>query len=721
MSREFTCVRCGKSYTYHGHDVKKYKKANIHICNSCKDELPGEGMYTLTCRECGEIFNSTMTKTPLCPSCSEKRRTFICEICDEEYVYSGDNLKYYMDNDVRVCDCCKGGIPGEGDYVLRCSLCEELFRGIWVSAKQCPDCTKTNYILTCEICGNEYSIDRLRTRNGVKICSECKDRLPGEGSNVLRCKSCNKIFLGNNGRGVICPDCKEFTCGICGKRRECDKWASNYGICCATKICWICRKKDLNSNEHVFRCEHCGDVFYVESNTSTPPTLCPICEIRKTHCDICGIEYIVAKGCDVNRMIKACEKCFENITGDGKYVFRCGKCKNIFRDDSEDATMCSSCIDLIKSRRKITCTICGETFIRKVYCRKAICPECKENLPGKGKCILTCKGCGGIFRGISSGVTICPSCDERNRTLTCLLCGNIYIAEKGTRIDRVNTPICPDCDNDLPGEGRNILTCQRCGCLFKGNGGRCRTCPVCLNTIPKSVSVERYEKLIESGWKEDEKNGVIIKGIPEEKKGETECITCHRKFKRLNSKQLFCKHCCHVFTCVCCGRRFAVKYVKFGYKPQYCSCKCANSSRKDIIKPREININDIDVDIDISQVVSETKALGVEIGNSMTKPGVWGLYDENGILLDVHQTINVAFEWRNMQKFTRSNFTLMRNDGIDLTKVSGKVIVFDGDLTRRLMVEESFAIKYGAKYWHPQPYTFQMKIISRSITRNGDS
>lgn len=172
--------------------------------------------------------------------------------------------------------------------------------------------------------------------------------------------------------------------------------------------------------------------------------------------------------------------------------------------------------------------------------------------------------------------------------------------------------------------------------------------------------------------------------------------------------------CYHLFTCACCDRKFTVKYVKFGYKPQYCSCKCANSSsRKDIIKSREININDIDVNIDISQVVSETKALGVEINNSMTKPGVWGLYDESGNLLDVAQTTNIANEWNKINyKFGNGKFINMRNDGIDLSKIIGKVIVFEDDLKKRLMIEASYAIKYKAKYWHPQPGTFQTKAMS---------
>lgn len=160
--------------------------------------------------------------------------------------------------------------------------------------------------------------------------------------------------------------------------------------------------------------------------------------------------------------------------------------------------------------------------------------------------------------------------------------------------------------------------------------------------------------------------------------------------------------------------------MKFGYKPQYCGLECSNNSKKSPTNSVDININDIDINID--EVMSSVEIMGKDINESMGKPGVWGLYDENGNLLDVAQTTNITNEWNKINyKFSNGKFINMRNDGIDLTKVSGKVIVFEDDLVRRLMVEESFAIKYGAKYWHPQPFTFQMKIMSKSNGCNSDS
>lgn len=112
--------------------------------------------------------------------------------------------------------------------------------------------------------------------------------------------------------------------------------------------------------------------------------------------------------------------------------------------------------------------------------------------------------------------------------------------------------------------------------------------------------------------------------------------------------------------------------------------------------------------ITINGSTLEITSLDTAIDGSMTKAGVWGFYDENGNLLDVHQTNNIAVEWKGLSEFTgRTSFTRMRKDGIDLSKTTCKVITFEDDLERRLLIEQAFAIKYRAKYWHPQPYTFQ--------------
>ena len=104
----------------------------------------------------------------------------------------------------------------------------------------------------------------------------------------------------------------------------------------------------------------------------------------------------------------------------------------------------------------------------------------------------------------------------------------------------------------------------------------------------------------------------------------------------------------------------------------------------------------------------EITALDTVIDDTMTTAGVWGLYDENGVLLDVAQTVNITAEWKALQgKLSRPKFISMQDNGVDLTKLVGKVIAFENDLKRRLMIEMAFAIEYNARYWHPQPYTFQ--------------
>ena len=117
-----------------------------------------------------------------------------------------------------------------------------------------------------------------------------------------------------------------------------------------------------------------------------------------------------------------------------------------------------------------------------------------------------------------------------------------------------------------------------------------------------------------------------------------------------------------------------------------------------------LNINNTSTPIEIT-------SLDAAIDPSMTKPGVWAFYDEHNNLLDVHQTVNIAAEWKRFSNFTcRSSFTTMRNDGIDLSKTTCKVIAFESNLKTRLLIEQAFATKYNAKYWSPQPGTFQCDV-----------
>lgn len=101
--------------------------------------------------------------------------------------------------------------------------------------------------------------------------------------------------------------------------------------------------------------------------------------------------------------------------------------------------------------------------------------------------------------------------------------------------------------------------------------------------------------------------------------------------------------------------------------------------------------------------------LNIRIDSSTTnKPGVWALYDENDILLDVAQTKYIADEWKQLpSKFTKFKFITMRNDGIDLDNLYAIVVAYEDDQSRRLAIEEDYAITHHAKYWNPQPGTDQ--------------
>lgn len=246
----------------------------------------------------------------------------------------------------------------------------------------------------------------------------------------------------------------------------------------------------------------------------------------------------------------------------------------------------------------------------------------------------------------------------------------------------------------------------------------------------RSENAKEYDRLIAEGWKEINVDGttVLITDIGKSKRkssmDEKECIICKRKFRPTsNSRQKTCGYCRLVNRCHECGFLYAHKDPRV---EKYCSPGCSTAGKNRVEKAgRSIlpfgttthfpvpSHATAFITLDDISTVLEITALDTVIDDTMNKPGVWGLYDEHGILLDVHQTINITFEWKKLSKFAgRVSFTLMREDGVDLSKTTCKVIAFEDDLKKRLLIEQAFAIKYHAKYWNPQPWTFQMESVN---------
>ena len=205
-----TCEICHSDYQYTGDHISRYSDNSIKVCPTCKETLPGDGRNILRCKACNSPFK-TDGNTDYCPSCSKERSVFTCELCNNNYEYTGDDLVKYIDKGIKVCPTCKGILPGEGRWVLRCKGCNSPFKGNNSRINYCNICNSNIREFICEICNSEYRytgdkpekyIDR-----GIRVCPECEKILPGTGSKILRCDTCNSPFKAKAGNVSCCPGC----------------------------------------------------------------------------------------------------------------------------------------------------------------------------------------------------------------------------------------------------------------------------------------------------------------------------------------------------------------------------------------------------------------------------------------------------------------------------------------------------------------------------------
>lgn len=674
-----TCEICHKQYkAFISRD-----RRSIKTCPECEAAFPGEGRNILKCRSCNSFFKSDGSTTVYCPICDERRRTFTCEVCHKEYVYNG-NLQDYI---IHICESCKTNLPGSGRNIKYCERCNTLFKTKSGAARICPICAPD--VLTCEICHSEYDCIKGVTTI-INVCPDCTLTLPGKGRKIFECKSCNALYRSYRATKVgYCPNCDEkrrtFTCEMC-----CQEYIYRGDMrYCSIKVCDSCKATLLGEGSILKRCNSCKTIFKAQHTASV---ICPNC--RTFTCEMCGNEYEYDKR-NVNRyaesFIKVCPKCVATLPGDSdKNILRCKGCGVIFKAYHNGFNYCPTCRE---ERKVFTCQVCNQECIYEgdriddfIKMLIKVCESCKINLSGDGNIPVKCKDCSLIFKANSNNVHYCPTCRRNRRTFTCELCNGKYVYNGN--LQNYTTHICDACKGTLPGEGDHVKRCSNCEVIFKG---ATKLCPDCLR-IPKESNTDKYCSLIDNGWIEDEGNGIIIEDIPESERGEAECEICQRGFISEHDRS-YCKHCYRVFNCGTCGEKF-VNYRRPLATSKYCSVSCASN---DYIERSGEDVNYMPVDVDICEVQS-----GVA--------GVWGLYDENDNLLDVAQTIDIAGEWRSLSsKFTKLKFITMRDNGINLDTLKGKVVVFEDDLVKRLEIEEDFALSRNALYWHPQPYTFQSK------------
>ena len=730
----FTCEICHNEYLYTNKKLlaQYIKKNSIKVCPECDDKLPGEGKCLLRCKDCHSPFRATSNNFSCCPTCRENRRIFTCDVCHQEYRYEGKHPGDYAKNEVRACPDCVIILPGKGKTIKKCDVCNTIFK-CNNGNPSCPICRENKKIFTCEFCGNKYIYngDNLNkyTDTGVKVCDSCKMTLPGEGNIIRCCIECNCVFKAKGSERTLCPTCYPsniFTCTLCHNEYEYTGENLIRYSKTAFKVCPKCVETVL-SGEGIFilQCLECDSLFKATSNNFN---YCPSCEESKRifNCEICRSEYRYSRK-DYTRYgrtaVKVCSECYKTLSGSGSYVYRCKICNSPFKATHNNTGCCPSC-------HIFTCEICNHEYtysrVNKGYYAKGVkvCGDCKKILPGECKVVTRCVKCNTAFRAKSNVTVLCPSCYPSN-IFTCDICHSEYeYAKKNTTtlLQYANSKfkICPTCDATLLGSGRCTLKCKSCGCMFKAKGTKNNFCPACDPSKKLATSVIKYLELVDNGW--IERDGIITEDIPENEQGDTHCVICDRGFISRYGTTI-CKHCYRVFTCGCCGKKF-INYNLPLKEARYCCRGCgttinnfARSYKRTINKSRfnnsSIDYTPLNIDIDnIDSIVSDGKS---------PIAGVWALYDENDNLLDVAQTNNIVAEWLILSsKFARPKFITMRNNGINLDTLKGKVIVLEDDETKRLKIEEDYAIKNNARYWSPQPGTIQMSNNNNNNDNNNN-
>ena len=352
------------------------------------------------------------------------------------------------------------------------------------------------------------------------------------------------------------------------------------------------------------------------------------------------------------------------------------------------------------------------------------CPICVENLKNQH-----CAHCGKAFtytgnisyllkrqeNNATDDVSLCDDCKEELFTKTTTATDDDR--NKPTSLSTAYYTFCEHCD-DWVAMKTNLYPCPLCGsrmvkypkiCVTCGkpfmaiscNGNKCSTCRA---ITPVSPAAAKYNDLMLRDDITDHGDYVTLPISEEERVKNASCIICGRPFHKHVNIQLTCQHCFKTPKCPGCGKRF-ITSRPCDETVQYCSRACTGRVGS-LTKWKNIIDNDITTFTAKATNVTYTP-LNIRVDNTITNPGVWAYYDENGNLLDVHQTTNIAYEWKSLNKFKRNVFKTMRNDGIDLDNLYAIVVAYEDDQSRRLAIEEDYAITHHAKYWNPQPGTDQ--------------
>lgn len=225
------------------------------------------------CIRCGKLRKVNKRDengSPICPTCSTKDNTGICESCDEGPKIVHNSKKFGM----LLCDNCRRGPKSicKGCGELRriveetgicafctnrakdkrevCSICEELKKvHKRVDGRPlCCKCSKIGYEYPKEVCVKCGKVKRVNKRdeNGGAICGTCYE-LPKDICSI--CGELRPVYV-RNADEVICDKCYEQPKKICSSCRNLRMVYKNVD---GLPVCKYCVDKFRRANDATYK------------------------------------------------------------------------------------------------------------------------------------------------------------------------------------------------------------------------------------------------------------------------------------------------------------------------------------------------------------------------------------------------------------------------------------------------------------------------------------
>lgn len=191
-NERWVCEPCGKSYTSHGgykYHLEQYHPEELVECPKCGDLFMGQiGMKQHHSREHGESLAGELTA---CEWCGDEYRATADtsgRYCSKECATNGEKRRHLDNRIEHVCEWCGEKFTTK-PYRTGARFCGYSCQGHWLVNENGLN-EKKQVCLSCERCGEMYSIKPSLAHNSRFCSRECKD---GPRS-TLTCEWCGKEY-----------------------------------------------------------------------------------------------------------------------------------------------------------------------------------------------------------------------------------------------------------------------------------------------------------------------------------------------------------------------------------------------------------------------------------------------------------------------------------------------------------------------------------------------